>query len=113
MERVNIHDARVTAGVVEILQGADWLPAPDAVLMSEGAADSAGKAVIGENFAVYIVDTQPDLQHLIDLVTDLTDAVLGMTNTLVSKTPDQVPFDPAANVVIQLIKTELEGLELT
>ena len=103
----------MVSGSVEILQGDEWHHAPDVVLTSEGTADSEGQVFIGESFAVYVINTQPDLQHLINLVTDLADAVLGMTNTMVSKTPDLTPFDPAANIIIQLIKTELEGLELT
>ncbi len=112
-ERLTLNDARVTAGVVEVLQDGAWLPASDVVPLSDAIADSTGKALIGENFAVYVVNTQPDVATLIDLVNQLAESVKLMTTLTVSRTPDQAPFDPAGTPIVEQIIADLGAIELT
>lgn len=53
--------ASVIAGVVHVGEN----PAPDIEILSSGLSDSEGRVLIGDSFAVYIVDTQPDLSKVI------------------------------------------------
>ena len=112
MERITLSSARIVGGVAELWSGGSWVPVPDAVLMAEGVADSEGKMLVGEDYAVYIVDTQPSTQLLIDLVTELADAVSSLTTVPVSKTPDLTPLSPAGTVSVELVIAKLNALEL-
>lgn len=112
MQRVIIKDAKVVGGVVQVEQDGVYRAATDVQLMSEGATDSSGKCLIGADFAVYIVDTQPDVQLLIDKVTELAEAVRLMTILTVSRSPDQQPFDPAGQLVVEEIIAALGEIEL-
>ena len=112
MERVTIEQARVVAGVIEVKFGDDWLAAPDVILLSDGGDDSTGQVFIGETFALYVVNTQPDTQYLIDMVVELAEAVQSMTLLQVSRTPDLTPFDPAGTLTVQAIIAKLNNKAL-
>lgn len=103
-----IVQASVVSGIVKI----DGIDASDVQIIADGQADSSGYALIGHEFAVYIVNTQPDLKNIIEKLISLTEQLSLLAQTPVSKTPDQTPLNPAVQVEIDLLKSELESIEL-
>lgn len=112
MERLTVQQARITDGVLEINQAGEFKPADDVLQLSQGEADSTGLVVIGEAIAFYIVNTQPDLQSIIDQLIDVCSQVEALSLQQVSRTPDQTPLDPLVTTEIQRIKQELTEFEL-
>lgn len=109
-----MYSARVKAGVVEIEQGGEFKPADDVLLLSAGAGDSAGYVVIGEAIALYFANTQPDLAQVIEKIVEAIDQTIAIANQLVVKVPTSPPviLDAAAAAELEIIKTELENIQL-
>lgn len=78
MERAIIQPARIQSGKVEIKQGEEWYLAEDVTTLSQGNSDSQGFAVIGDSVAVYIVNTQPDLQTTINQLVAVCDQLISI-----------------------------------
>jgi hypothetical protein len=58
MDRVTIQPAKVVDGVVEILQGGEYIQAPDVENMGAGQADTKGYDLISEKGAENKTKTQ-------------------------------------------------------
>lgn len=81
MERLTVYPAKIVEGVVQINQGNGFLPASDALKLSQGEADSQGYVVIGEALALYFVNTQPDLQAQINKLVELCGELIKVCDT--------------------------------
>lgn len=109
MESVIIQAARVVLGVVEVQQGDTWLPVPDVDLMASGGVDSTGRIVIGESVAVYLVDTQPDTQLMLDKIIEALDFITTLGNSVATTGS---PLDPVTATAAELLSTELAQVKL-
>ena len=108
-ERVKIQQARITGGVVEIKQGGEWLQATDAFFLSEGATDSEGAILIGETLALYLTNTQPDAQLIIDKLGELTELMVTLGNSVAVVGS---PINAAVALEAAALKIELEAILL-
>lgn len=110
---MKILDCSVAGGVATITDsnGAE-IAVPDAVLQCAGVFKSKGKLIVSDSGAVYIVDTQPDLQFLLNEVKAIAEQVGKMSLIPVSRTPDQSPLAPDVTVAIEVIKAKLDAKEL-
>ena len=109
---MKLRKARIVEGVVEIEQGGKWVTASDVVKMSQGDADSDGHVLVGGVIALYVVNTQPDLQELYDKVADLAGMVADLGATLI---PTGAPVDPlnlTTSLDAEELATELSITEL-
>ena len=110
MERVKVQNATAVGGIASVITPLGIpLPAIDASLLCEGLAPSIGTMIVGEKNSVYLTNTQPDIQFLIDKVAELAESVRLMTLLTVSRTPDTTPFDPAGTPTVELIIAELQA----
>lgn len=80
----------------------------DAVLLCVGKLDSSGKLIISESGAFYVVNTQPDLQFLMDQVKALSEQVVAMSKVMVSRSPDTSPLAPDVTTAVEQIKAEID-----
>ncbi|AUR91092.1 hypothetical protein NVP1155O_19 [Vibrio phage 1.155.O._10N.222.55.B3] len=110
---MKVYDCEVSAGTVTITNsdGAS-VDVPDAVLMSAGVTKSSGKLIISENGAVYIVNTQPDLQVIINKMGDMLGQISTLAKVLVSRSPDSAPLEPQVAIDAEALKAELEAMKL-
>lgn len=112
MERMKLEAARIVEGIVEIQQGGKWLPAADAIPLSNAVADSEGQILIGDDIALYIVNTQPDLQQLFDAVEALAAQVSALAITPVAPPVSPVPLNPIVAEAVDEIKDAVSEYEL-
>lgn len=101
-------EAEVKDGVVYI----DGKKADDVTILATGQNNSKGRVLIAENISVYIVDTQPDLQAVIDEMKKLCDQLITVgNNSYVVGADNNVFGTPLAGVATgaQNIKSYLEG----
>lgn len=114
MERIRLLQAKVEDGVVQIEQGGEFYPSDDTVIQGAGAGDSTGFVLVGDTFALYIVNTQPDLAAVIAKISESIDQVIQIANQLVVKVPSSpaVVLDAAAAAELEVIKTELNEIKL-
>lgn len=102
-------DARFDGENTMTVDGEKTQVIPDALLMCLGGKPSEGKILISENSAVYIVNTQPDLSDIKQMISDLSDlcAIIGETPASQGN-----PINPTASTQIRVIKTQLDGYKL-
>lgn len=115
MERTIVRAARVVDGVVEIQQDDEtYAKASDALLISQGEADSTGHVILGEQFTLYFVNTQPDLELVIVKLTEICDQLITIgQNQYVIAADANVFGQPLIDVATEAttIKQYLEGFE--
>lgn len=111
---MKIYDCSVLAGGEAIVTNelGVKIPVTDAVLNALGEKPSEGKLIISEEFAVYIVNTQPDLKELLGQVKSIVEQLSALCDIGVSRSPDSSPLAPAIKIEIEAIKTQLEGFKL-
>jgi hypothetical protein len=117
MDRVTIQPAKVVDGVVEILQGGEYIQAPDVVILGAGQADSIGFVLISENGAEYITNTQVDAAFMLEKMSEICDKIIDIGNTTTFAIPS-VGIAPnlelqAVAVTTQTLKESIEIKELT
>ena len=114
MERLVLYVAKVEDGVVKIEQDGVFLPADDIIINGAGAENSTGYAVLGEAISLYLVNTQPNTQQLIDNAIQAVTETIAIANQLVVKTPSSPPviLDAVAAANLETVKTQLENIKL-
>lgn len=110
---IRVLDCTVSGGVVTAfdLLGVPRV-VPDAIIQSMGVKPSVGKLIISNDGAVYITNTQPDLMLIIQKLSIIVDKVGVLSDTMVSRTPDSSPLNPAISAEMKAISAELKGFQL-
>lgn len=87
----------------------------DVILLSQGAADSTGQVIITDTHAIYIVNTQPDLQFAIDEMKAICDQLKAVGDSQYMISADKAVFGtPLASIAsaAEGIKSKLDGFKL-
>lgn len=102
--------ASCVAGVV--LAGLPPLPVPTATILSEGIGASTGVVVLDEFGATYVAKTSPDLkttlEQLIDVLTQVTDALNKTASALTLV--DAKPTGGAGSAVVPTTVSDVAGI---
>lgn len=102
--------AELKNGVVHI----DDVPAADVEILAKGEKNSAGRVLIGDKFAVYIVDTQPDLVDVIGKLSEICEQLITIgNNQYIVGAQGQVLGQPLLPVAqnAETLKQYLEGFK--
>ena len=106
-----IKQAQIKDGKLSI----DGVEVDDITLMSRGAGDSSGQVIIGDGIALYLVDTQPDLQYIMNQLSDVCDQLKTIgDNQYVTGANGQVMGTPLKSVSSKAsdIKNKIKDLKL-
>ncbi|CAH1521258.1 Whole genome shotgun sequence [Vibrio owensii] len=114
--------AKIIEAQVEVQIDGKTLKPNDVINVSAGQADSEGYLIMGDEFSIYITNTQTDAQITIDKLIELTEQAISMAgqNVVVSVSGGSgspavgqtQPLDASAKSEIERIKQELEEIKL-
>lgn len=87
----------------------------DVILLNQGVGDSEGQVFITDTHAIYIVNTQPDLQFAIDQLKEICEQLITIGNSEYMTGAEKAVFGtPLAGVASssESIKQALEEVKL-
>ena len=112
MSAIRVIKAKVSAeGVVSLGD----IEAPDIEIIGEGQAEGEGYAVITDESAIFIINTQPDLSDTIAKLITITEQMITLTDTeLALGGTGSIPLKPYSGLkpALEQVKTELEDKKL-
>ncbi len=114
--------ARISDGKLEIDLDGETLQPTDVINVSAGAADSEGFLIMGDEFSIYITNTQLDAQTIIDKAIGIAEQAISIASQNVvvavsggSGSPaigTTQTLDAGAKGKLESLKSELEELKL-
>jgi hypothetical protein len=109
MERLRTKPAKIIAGQLFITEGGFDVLADDVNVLCQAQGDSSGYVVIGEEFAFYVINAQPDLASIISQMSDLCDQIILVLDTVYCTAATAAVF--SIKPELQLIKPSVEAIK--
>ncbi|EJU9535916.1 hypothetical protein N5M46_001238 [Vibrio alginolyticus] len=119
---MNLLKAKISNERLEVEVNGETYQPNDVINVSAGKADSEGFLIMGEEFSIYITNTQVDAQTIIDKVIGIAEQAISIAgqNVVVSVTGGSGSpavgevrvLDEGAKSQLEQLKSDLEDLKL-